>query len=78
MGIMGYQNETFRFGSSIDALSSCSLGLREEGKREGYGDTDFDHSWTAEIMSGRDIDEVLATHSDDWTAQVEAFNKLFT
>ncbi|MCR5530822.1 MAG: extracellular solute-binding protein [Lachnospiraceae bacterium] len=39
---------------------------------------DFDHSWTAEIMSGRDIDEVLAAHSDDWTAQVEAFNKLFT
>ena len=34
--------------------------------------------WTAEIMSGRDIDEVLAAHSDDWAAQVEAFNKLFT
>ena len=24
------------------------------------------------------IDEVLAAHSGDWTAQVEAFNKLFT
>ena len=39
---------------------------------------DFDHSWTAEIISSRDIDEVLVAHSDDWTAQVEAFNKLFT
>ena len=75
---MGYQNETFRFGSSIDGLFSCSRGLREERKRDGYGDTDSDHSWTSEIMSGRDIDEVLAAHSGDWTAQVEAFNKLFT
>ena len=38
----------------------------------------FDHSWTEEIMNGRDIDEVLVSHRDSWTAQVEAFNKLFT
>ena len=39
---------------------------------------DFDHSWTAEIMNGGNIDEVLNAHLADWTAQVEAFNKLFT
>ena len=38
---------------------------------------DFRDDWVTEVLSGRDINQVLASHEDEWQKQVDEFNMLF-